>query len=229
MKYGLLYTVYSKTEIASGVEKMVLKKVSLAELAYRELVRAVIDGSLAAGERLAEEQLAERFGISRTPVREALRRLNEEGLVETVPRCGFRVCRPEPAEIEALFDCRARIEPLALELAWGKIPADRLRELAWALEQAERSSDRAGALEVDEALHGTIAESCPNRPLAEIVERLIRRTAPFRNWRGFEGDCGGLFQERRELIQALAGNSAARAMELLVAHIRRGAAAVTRK
>lgn len=123
---------------------MVLKKVSLAELAYRELVRAVIDGSLAAGERLAEEQLAERFGISRTPVREALRRLNEEGLVETVPRCGFRVCRPEPAEIEALFDCRARIEPLALELAWGKIPADRLRELAWALEQAERSSDRAG-------------------------------------------------------------------------------------
>ena len=67
------------------------------------------------------------------------------------------------------------------------------------------------------------------RPLAEIVERLIRRTAPFRNWRGFEGDCGGLFQERRELIQALAGNSAARAMELLAAHIRRGAAAVTRK
>ena len=104
-----------------------------------------------------------------------------------------------------------------------------LRELAWALEQAERSSDRAGALEVDEALHGTIAESCPNRPLAEIVERLIRRTAPFRNWRGFEGDCGGLFQERRELIQVLAGNSAARAMELLAAHIRRGAAAVTRK
>ena len=151
MKYRLLYTVYRKTGIASGVEKMVLKKVSLAELAYRELVRAVIDGSLAAGERLAEE-LAERFGISRTPVREALRRLNEEGLVETVPRCGFRVCRPEPAEIEALFDCRARIEPLALELAWGKIPADRLRELAWALEQAERSSDRAGALEVDEAL-----------------------------------------------------------------------------
>ena len=229
MKYRLLYTVYRKTGIASGVEKMVLKKVSLAELAYRELVRAVIDGSPAAGERLAEEQLAERFGISRTPVREALRRLNEEGLVETVPRCGFRVCRPEPAEIGALFDCRARIEPLALELAWGKIPADRLRELAWALEQAERSSDRAGALEVDEALHGTIAESCPNRPLAEIVERLIRRTAPFRNWRGFEGDCGGLFQERRELIQALVGNSAARAMELLAAHIRRGAAAVTRK
>ena len=77
MKYRLLYTVYRKTGIASGVEKMVLKKVSLAELAYRELVRAVIDGSLAAGERLAEEQLAERFGISRTPVREALRRLNE--------------------------------------------------------------------------------------------------------------------------------------------------------
>lgn len=208
---------------------MVLKKVSLAELAYRELVRAVIDGSLAAGERLAEEQLAERFGISRTPVREALRRLNEEGLVETVPRAVSGICRPEPAEIEALFDCRARSNRWRWNWPGGKFRRTGCRELAWALEQAERSSDRAGALEVDEALHGTIAESCPNRPLAEIVERLIHRTAPFRNWRGFEGDCGGLFQERRELIQALAGNSAARAMELLAAHIRRGAAAVTRK
>ncbi len=202
---------------------MGLKKTSLSELAYRKLLRLVLDGSLVVGERLGEEQLAQKFGISRTPIREALRRLSAEGLATALPRYGFRICCPSAEEVVALFDCRARIESLALELAWGRMPVTRLQELQWALDESERTGDRTSALAVDVAMHELVAEFCTNLPLAEILRGLILRTAPFRNLRGFQAESTGLFQERREVIQALSGASLQLAKVRLEAHIRRGA------
>ena len=93
---------------------MGLMKRSLAEQAYLELVRKIMEGRLDGGARLTEEGLCREFGISRTPVREALRRLAEEGLIEALPRRGYQVCRPDPEAVEELFACRAMIEPLAV-------------------------------------------------------------------------------------------------------------------
>ena len=90
---------------------MALEKTNLSEQAYRLLTERILNGKYPAGTRLTEEALAAEFGISRTPLREALRRLTTEGLLEALPKRGLRVTSPTEAEIAELFECRSMIEP----------------------------------------------------------------------------------------------------------------------
>ncbi len=90
---------------------------NLAEAVYRVLREAITDGSLPPGERLREIPLARRFGVSTTPVREALRRLEREGLVEINPRRGAVVPRFEPADIAQLYEAREVLECRAVRRA----------------------------------------------------------------------------------------------------------------
>lgn len=92
---------------------MALEKTNLSEQAYRLLTERILNGKYPAGTRLTEEALAAEFGISRTPLREALRRLTTEGLLEALPKRGLRVTSPTEAEIAELFECRSMIEPPA--------------------------------------------------------------------------------------------------------------------
>jgi len=202
---------------------MALKKISLAEQAYLELTGKIINGTLPAGTPLTEEQLAEEFAISRTPVREALRRLAEEGLVEPLPSRGFRVRRPTTEEIRDLYECRARIETLALELALPRIPDELLQQLSTQIEDAARNNDRPASLAVDEALHLAVADYCSNAPLAEIVRRLIRQTAPFRNLRNFGAKGTTALEERCQLVTIFRARNIEAAKKLLADHIRQGA------
>ena len=201
---------------------MTLKKISLAEQAYLELARKIIDGHLPAGTPLTEEQLAKEFAISRTPVREALRRLAEEGLVEPLPSRGFRVFRPTPEAIRDLYECRAQIETIALEMSLSLIPESLLEQLANQIDTAERENDRPASLAVDEALHLAVADYCPNAPLAEIVRRLIRQTAPFRNLRNFGAGGATALIERRKLVESFRARNLNKAKKLLGDHIRQG-------
>ena len=148
---------------------MGLMKRSLAEQAYLELVRKIMEGRLDGGARLTEEGLCREFGISRTPVREALRRLAEEGLIEALPRRGYQVCRPDPEAVEELFACRAMIEPLALKSAISRIPEAKLAGWKRRLEEAAPEERIPVALAADASLHSLITEYCTNRCLGEIA------------------------------------------------------------
>src|SRR5215218_1432465 len=88
-----------------------------AERALSELRELILGGALTAGTRLGEVELAERLGVSRTPVREALGRLAAEGLVEIVPNRGARVASWTVAELEGVFDLRSALEPRITALA----------------------------------------------------------------------------------------------------------------
>lgn len=210
---------------------MGLMKRSLAEQAYLELVRGIMEGRLDGGLRLTEEGLCREFGISRTPVREALRRLAEEGLIEALPRRGYQVCRPDPAAVEELFACRAMIEPLALESAIARIPEAKLHHWQRRLEEAAPEERISVALAADVALHSLIAEYCVNRCLGEIAARLIRRTAPFRNLRSCSvppGDGFDPVRERLELFALLLRREYEPAAAALAKHIRGGSSVVRR-
>ncbi|UKI30846.1 MAG: GntR family transcriptional regulator [Lentisphaeria bacterium] len=156
-----------------------------------------------AGARLTEEGLCREFGISRTPVREALRRLAEEGLIEALPRRGYQVCRPDPEAVEELFACRAMIEPLALKSAISRIPEAKLAGWKRRLEEAAPEERIPVALAADASLHSLITEYCTNRCLGEIAARLIRRTAPFRNLRSCSVAPGDEFDPVRERLDLL--------------------------
>lgn len=210
---------------------MGLLKRSLAEQAYLELVRGIMSGRLDGGFRLTEEGLCREFGISRTPVREALRRLAEEGLIEALPRRGYQVCRPDPEAVEELFACRAMIEPLALESAISRIPEAKLLHWKRRLEEAAPEERIPVALAADVALHSMIAEHCVNRCLGEIAARLIRRTAPFRNLRSSSVPPGDEFdpvRERLELLELLLRREYEPAAAKLAEHIRGGSSVVRR-
>ena len=210
---------------------MGLMKRSLAEQAYLELVRQIMDGRLDGGVRLTEEGLSREFGISRTPVREALRRLAEEGLIESLPRRGYQVCRPDPEAVEELFACRAMIEPLALESAISRIPEAKLAGWKRRLEEAAPEERISVALAADAALHSLITEYCTNRCLGEIAARLIRRTAPFRNLRSCSAAPGDDFdpvRERLELFELLLKRDYGPAAAKLAEHIRGGSSVVRR-
>lgn len=210
---------------------MGLMKRSLAEQAYLELVRKIMEGRLDGGARLTEEGLCREFGISRTPVREALRRLAEEGLIEALPRRGYQVCRPDPEAVEELFACRAMIEPLALKSAISRIPEAKLAGWKRRLEEAVPEERIPVALAADASLHSLITEYCTNRCLGEIAARLIRRTAPFRNLRSCSVAPGDEFdpvRERLDLFELLLKRDYEPAAAKLAEHIRGGSSVVKR-
>lgn len=96
-----------------------LEPASLVELSVRRLRHEILSGVLPPGERLIEEQLTSRFGISRAPLREALRELAQQGLVEHMPRRGVRVAELSALDVDELFGLRDVLERYAMELAFG--------------------------------------------------------------------------------------------------------------
>lgn len=204
-----------------------LKKISLAEQAYDELVKNIITGVYAAGTMLQEERIAAEFGISRTPVREALQKLAAEGLVEQLPRRGFRAALPEEDALDELFECRSILETAALERAIDHIPPEEIAILQKKISELseETETTRHLLLEADEEMHDLLTNYCGNRYLNNLIRQFRLKTAPLRNYR----NCGTtpaaeLAAERLAILNALQQKETAHAAGLLKEHIQRGRA-----
>jgi DNA-binding GntR family transcriptional regulator len=135
----------------------------------------ILDGRLAAGERLREEKIAEQFGVSRTPVREALAMLAVEGAVRSIPRRGYIVRELSLREARDIYPIRAILDPEALRLSGvpTKKQLDRLEEIVDELLRAETVSE---AIRFDEDWHRKLWTECPNKVLIELIEQFIGRT-----------------------------------------------------
>ncbi|MEF9886100.1 GntR family transcriptional regulator [Streptomyces sp. P9-A4] len=140
---------------------------------------ALVDGELVPGEVYSAPALGERFGVSATPVREAMQRLAVEGAVEVVPNRGFRVTERTPRELAELAEVRALIEvPVMLRLA-RTVPAARwaaLRPLAEATSTAAARGDRAHYAEADRAFHRAVLSLAGNEQLLAVADDLHRRS-----------------------------------------------------
>lgn len=200
---------------------MKLKRYSLAEQAYQSLMKQIISGERKAGEKLTEDGLCHLFGISRTPAREALVKLDRDGLVERLPRNGWRISIPSRQQVCQMFECRREIECLALRRAFGRIPVSELTELKELLLDSNQDlKERSFA--ADEQFHGLVADYCGNDYLKEILNRLRRQTAPYRF---FRTDCFApdeLLQERLALVEAVLSGDIEDAVSKLSEHITSG-------
>ncbi|MER7958021.1 GntR family transcriptional regulator [Streptomyces sp. NPDC096030] len=140
---------------------------------------ALVGGELVPGEVYSAPVLAERFGVSATPVREAMQQLAVEGAVEVVPNRGFRVTERTPRELAELAEVRALIEiPIMLRLA-RTVPAARwaeLRPLAEATGAAAARGDRAHYAEADRAFHRAVLSLAGNEQLLTVADDLHRRS-----------------------------------------------------
>lgn len=155
---------------------------SLAELAVQRLRAEILSGALAPGERLVEEHLTRRFGTSRAPLREALRLLGEQGLVDHAPRRGVRVAELSPRDVDELFSLRDVLERFAVRtaLAGGPPEPDRLVELRAALDDLARSTeldDALGRAEAHRRFHLAIVGLAGHQHLARVYEPVILKLA----------------------------------------------------
>ncbi|MGC3004411.1 GntR family transcriptional regulator, partial [Streptomyces sp. G35A] len=158
--------------------RAVVQRSSVRGQVLAALRTALVTGDLRPGEVHSAPVLAERFGVSATPVREAMQQLALEGAVEVVPNRGFRVVERGARELAELAEVRALIEvPVMLRLA-RTVPAERwaaLRPLAEATVRAASSGCRATYADSDRAFHGAVLALAGNEQLVRIAEDLHRR------------------------------------------------------
>jgi len=148
-----------------------------------EIAAAVLSGEFAPGRRLDEAMLAERFGVSRTPVREALRRLASTGLIDLKPRRGATVADATSAQLETLFGAMAEIEAACARLAamsMTPIERRRLQNLHESMAALARRGDRDEYAAANVVFHACVYSGAHNGILAEFAGGLRRRLAPFR-------------------------------------------------
>lgn len=138
--------------------------------AYGRLVSEIRAGALRPGDRLTETEIAERLGISRTPVREAIRQLESDGLVSHVPRVGVVVRRLDLAEITELYEMRAVLEGTAARLAARAGSEIELGEMETINAEMEQAADAAALAESNRQFHKVILNAARNRFLVRSVE-----------------------------------------------------------
>lgn len=188
---------------------------SKKERVYHALRREILTLALAPGQVLVEGAVARRFGVSKTPVREALALLQQDGLVETLPRRGYLVTGITVRDVHELFEVRAALEGAAAELAATRITPAELTELEALLVPPQASVDRQALrrhLEGNRRFHVGIARASRNQRLTRLVGRTLDEMTRLIAM-GYETG------EHAELIAALRSGDGHRARAALVNHI----------
>ena len=197
----------------------------LADAVYRAMRRAIAEREFDPGEPLTEHALSRRFGVSRTPVREALAKLERDRLVRVVPKKGAFVRTLSPDDVRELYQIREALEALAVRLCAPRVDRDQLagfdarfRELLGGMGAMAHAEVRA----LGEEFHGFLVKQAGNARLAELLDQVreqigavwtLSMLAP--------GRAQGLVREHLALIDALRRGDARRAERAMVAHVRR--------
>lgn len=151
-----------------------IQRGNISEAAADTVRAMIVDGRLAAGDRINEVRLAQQLGVSRTPLREALSGLAAEGALSSVPRIGYFVRPLTLDEFEQIYDIRPLLDPEALRLA-GVPDEKRIARLEKLNADLARAKGLR-AIEIDDAWHMELIAGCPNRVLIEMIENMIVRT-----------------------------------------------------
>ncbi|MBZ4688227.1 MAG: hypothetical protein PWQ96_872 [Clostridia bacterium] len=195
----------------------------LREIVFETLRTAIIDGTLQPGERLMEVQLAEDLGVSRTPVREAIRKLELEGFVVMVPRKGAYVSSLSLKDITDVFEIRASLEALAAGLAAERISPEELEKLERLLVQEAESSnndDLDAIIKFDTEIHEVIYTASRNHKLVNIINNLREQIQRYRSTSlTYPGRMKIALDEHKKIVEAISARDVNNARKLAQKHI----------
>ncbi len=208
-------------------ESSIGTRANAVERVYRALRTGILDGTYPFGARLGEVDLAAAFGVSRTPVREALRRLESEGIVEVVPYRGVRVRRWSAQEIDDIFDLRAVLEGYAAGRAAQRATAsdvaalDALCDEMEALAGAGPPSDLDHLAALNGRLHRRILELSGNALLPQLVWSITQLPLVVSTFGHYSADeLRRSMRHHRELVDALRAHDPRWATAVMQAHVR---------
>ncbi len=203
-----------------------VSKVRAAETAYRGLRALIVDGDVETGAHLREEFVASRLGVSRTPVREAIRRLAAEGWVRIVPNQGAYVCEWSKHDVEEVFALRAMLEGHAAEhAARNATPAQidelfRLSRDASAVLPAENMEDVERVAAFNDRFHKLILEASAQQRTAAAVFHLVELPITLRNFRQFTAaEMERSISQHHAIVDAIAAGDVAWAGAIMRAHV----------
>ncbi|ACB95827.1 GntR family transcriptional regulator [Beijerinckia indica] len=196
---------------------------SLHDVLTPSLRQLILGGELKPGEKIPERQLCERFGVSRTPLREALKVLAAEGLIELLPQRGAIVAQISPEDIEELFPIMAALEALAGELACERATdADiaQVRALHGQMMESYRNGDEDDYLRLNRRIHQTIFDIAHNETLAAMYQQILTRMHSHRFIvRKSEANWKSAVEEHEKIMEALAARDKRRLPSLLRKHV----------
>lgn len=201
-------------------------RLSLGGEVTRVLRRMLIEGRFSPGERLVEETLAREMGASRTPLREALHRLEQEGLLARRPRGGYELKPLDPAEVEEAVETRGLLESYAASLAARRASDEILDELERNIAdfaRAHQRRDPSALAALNAQFHARLAQAAGSRlliRLLEVLEGLVERISR-ESATGMEAGCWSL-DEHREILAALRARNPEAAARAAAEHVRRG-------
>lgn len=210
-----------------------LEFLPLRDVVFNTLRQEILTGKLKPGEHLREITLANKIGVSRTPVREAIRMLELEGLVKMMPRKGAQVADISQKELTDVLEVRNALEQLAIELACQRITPEQIEQLkenVVEFKAATRSGDVTRLAQIDVDFHDIIFSATDNRRLIQMLNNLREQMYRFRFEYLKDSDVyEGLIEEHIQVIKNLEERDIQAARENISYHIYRQVSTVSKR
>ena len=202
----------------------------LRDVVFNTLRQAILRGELKPGERLMEIQLANKLGVSRTPIREAIRMLEQEGLAVTIPRKGAEVAKMTEKDMEDVLQIRLSLEALAVRLSCENITPAALQELKVAMEDFEektKSSPFVERAKADVKFHEILYKASNNPKLQQLLSNLREQMYRYRvEYLKDDGIYPRLIEEHQKMYDALKAKDQELAVSYVEKHLHNQAEAV---
>ena len=196
----------------------------LKELVYLELKHKILTGEIASQTRLMEIDLSEKMNVSRTPIREAIKRLADDGLVKVEPRRGAYVANISIKDMLDVFEVREDMEGFVAKLASQRITDEQkleLKAIAADYETATQKTDKEAIIELDEKFHNFIVECCNNETLSELINYVQELSLRFR-YLYYDDDSlyDSTAEQHNRIVDAITSGNADEARKEADAHVR---------
>lgn len=195
----------------------------LREVVSETMREAIVNGTLKPGERLMEIQLAEELGVSRTPVREAIRKLELEGFVVMIPRRGTYVAGLSIKDINEVFEIRTALDVLAAGLAAERITEEELEQMERLMVEIGEHIDKGdmdAIITLDSEFHDILYKASRNDRLVGIINNLREQFTRFRSISiAYPGRLKNTLEEHRQLVEAIAQRNSDTAQQLAREHM----------
>lgn len=202
----------------------------LRDVVFNTLREAILKGELKPGERLMELKLADKMGVSRTPIREAIRMLEQEGLAVTVPRRGAEVAKMTEKDMKDVLEIRTALDELAVELACDCIDQAGLENLYAAqetFEEAIRTTDVKKIAQADVDFHNAIYKATGNEKLMTLLSNLREQMYRYRvEYLKDDSSYPTLIEEHKQLIRGIKNKEKELVHTVMKRHVSNQAAAV---
>ena len=197
----------------------------LADEVYEELIDAIMRREIGPDDRLVQEKLAAEMNISRTPVREALMRLEQEGVLEVSSRGSFRLYQLGDDEVKELYQARAAVEGQGARILAVRNDAEDFKHLRKLIEREEDLEDRSarGYFEANRNIHRGFVERAQNRFLLEMFDMIWGKAMVFPLFAAIENvDLSNSLGDHMELVDVLETGDRTEALEVFTRHIQNG-------